>query len=180
MVLVLGFVALFFWRSLLLNLVANTSTEKKIFKALEAFVLDKGLRIVKILFRKGKELKLLVFLDKIEGKLSVDECAEFSDEISSLLDIENIIKDPFRLEISSAGIDRYLSSLDDFKKYKNYNVKVKSEVYTGRGKLVNYSPNALTLLNKNGEKCIDLSSVLDIKLDLEGMSLKRLKEMEFK
>ena len=180
MVLVLGFVALFFWRSLLLNLVANTSTEKKIFKALEAFVLDKGLRIVKILFRKGKELKLLVFLDKIEGKLSVDECAEFSDEISSLLDIENIIKDPFRLEISSAGIDRYLSSLDDFTKYKNHNVKVKSENYSGRGKLIAHSQNSLTLSNSKGETCLDLSRVLDVKIDLEGMSLESIKEMEFK
>ena len=164
----------------MLNLVANTTTEKKIFKALESFALDKGLRIVKIQLRKGKELKLLVYLDKIEGKLAVDECAEISVEISSLLDIENIIKDPFRLEISSAGIDRYLSSLDDFMKYKNYNVKVKSESYTGRGKLVNYDPNSLTLSNKNGDKCIDLSSLLDVKLDLEGMSLETIKRMEFK
>ena len=164
----------------MLNLIANTSTEKKVYKVLEPFILDKGLRIVKIQFRKGKELKLLVFLDRIDGKMTIDECADISVEINSILDVESIIKDPFRLEVSSAGIDRYLSSLDDFKKYKNYNVKVKSEVYTGRGKLVNYSPNSLTLLNKNGEKCIDLSSVLDIKLDLEGMSLKRLKEMEFK
>ena len=146
--------ALFFWRSLLLNLVANTSTEKE-YSRLEAFASDKGLRIVKIQLRKGKELKLLVYLDKIKGKLAVDECAEFSVEISSLLDIENIIKDPFRLEISSAGIDRYLSSLDDFMKYKNYNVKVKSESYTGRGKLVNYDSNSLTLSNKYGDKSID-------------------------
>ena len=99
---------------------------------------------------------------------------------TNVLDIENIIKDPFRLEISSAGIDRYLSSLDDFMKYKNYNVKVKSETYTGRGKLVNYDPSSLTLSNKNGEKCIDLSSVIEVKLDLEGMSLETIKEMEFK
>ena len=164
----------------MLNLVANTSTEKKIFKALEAFALDKGLRIVKIQFRKAKDLKLLVFLDKIEGKLSVDECAEISHEISSLLDIENIIKDPFRLEISSAGIDRYLSSLDDFTKYKNHNVKVKSENFSGRGKLIAYSQNSLTLSHNNGETCLDLSRVLYIKIDLEGMSLESIKEMEFK
>ena len=34
-------------------------------------------------------------------------------------------KRSLRLEVSSAGIDRYLSSLDDFTKYKNHNVKVK-------------------------------------------------------
>ncbi len=96
------------------------------------------------------------------------------------MDIENIIKDPFRLEVSSAGIDRHLSSLDDLIKYRNYNVRVKSDSYTGKGKLISNSPNSLTLSNKNGEKCIDLSSVQDVKLDLEGMSLETIKEMEFK
>ena len=176
----MGSEALFFWSPLVLNLIANTSTEKKVYKVLEPFILDKGLRIVKIQFRKGKESKLLVFLDRMDGKVTIDECADISVEINSILDVENIIKDPFRLEVSSAGIDRYLSSLDDFMKYKNYNVKVKSESYTGRGKLVNYDPNSLTLSNKNGDKCIDLSSLLDVKLDLEGMSLETIKRMEFK
>ena len=164
----------------MLNLIANTSTEKKIFKVLEPLILDKGLKIVKIQFRKGKESTLMVFLDRINGKVTIDECADISVEINSLLDIESIIKNPFRLEVSSAGIDRYLSSLDDLTKYKNHNVMVKSETYSGRGKLIAHSPNSLTLSNNNGETCIDLSRVLDIKVDLEGMSLESIKEMEFK
>ena len=164
----------------MLNLIANTNTEKNIYKVLKPFVLDKGLRIVKIQFLKGKELKLLIFLDKLFGKLTVDECANISVEINSLLDIESIIKDPFRLEVSSAGIDRYLSSLDDFVKYQNYNVKVKSDIYTGRGKLIGHGPNSLTLSNKNGETRLDLDRVIDVKIDLEGMSLETIKEMEFK
>ena len=67
------------------------------------------MRIVKIQFNKVKELRLLIFLDKIDGKLTVDECADISREINSFLDIENIIKDPFRLEVSSAGIDREIN-----------------------------------------------------------------------
>ena len=142
--------------------------------------MEKGFRIVKIQFLKGKELKLLIFLDKFNGKVTIDECANISEEIYSLLDIEGMIKDPFRLEVSSAGIDRYLSSLDDLRKYQNYNIKVKSEAFTGRGKLINHSSSSLTLSNKNGEKCLDLSRVLDIKIDLEGMSLETIKQMEFK
>ena len=164
----------------MLNLIANTSIEKKIYKALETFVLDRKLRIVKVLFQKAKEFKLSIFLDKKDGKLTVDECADISREIKSLLDIENFIESPFRLEVSSAGIDRYLSSLDDFIKYRNYNVRIKSEHETRRGKLINNSPNSLTLSNKYGVKDISLSSVLDVKLDLQGMSLKTIKEMEFK
>ena len=142
-------------------------------------VLGRGLRIIKIQLKKGKELKLLIYLDKINGKISVDECANISVELNSFLDVESIIKGPFRLEISSAGIDRYLSSLDDFIRYQNYNVMVKGEAFEGRGKLINYGPNSITLSNKNGQTCLDLSNVMDIKIDLEGMSLETIKEMEF-
>ena len=38
--------------------------EKKIYKALKPFVLDKGLRIVKIQFQKGKELKVRVIQER--------------------------------------------------------------------------------------------------------------------
>ncbi len=164
----------------MLNLIANTSTEKKIYAALKSFFFDKGLRIVKIQFQKVKDHKLSIFLDRINGKLTVDECADISREVKSLLDIEGITKISFRLEISSAGIDRYLSSLDDLKKYRNFNVRVKSENNTSRGRLINNGPDSLTLSNKNGVTDISLSSVLDVKLDLQGMSLENIKEMEFK
>ena len=86
----------------MLNLIANTSIEKKILTALKPLISDKGMRIVKIQFKKIRELRLLIFLDKIDGKLTVDECADISKEIKSLLDIEGIVRNPFRLEISSA------------------------------------------------------------------------------
>ena len=164
----------------MLNLIANTGLEKAIYNILNPFISGRGLKIVKIQFRSTKLSTLLIFLDKNKGKITVDECADISIEINSLLDIEDIIKNPFRLEVSSAGIDRYLTSLEDLMKYQNCNVRVKSEGYTETGKLVGHGPDSLTLSNKNGEKSIDLSSVLDVKIDLEGMSLETIKEMEFK
>ena len=164
----------------MLNLIANTGLEKAIYDIVNPFISGKGLKIIKIQFQSNRQSTLLIYLDKKVGKITVDECADISMEITSLLDIEDVIKDPFRLEVSSAGIDRYLTSLEDLMRYQNYNVKVKSETYTGRGKLIRHGPNSLTLSNKNGEKSIDLSSVLDVKIDLEGMSLETIKEMEFK
>ena len=165
----------------MLNLIANTETEKAVYKVLNPIISDKGLKIVKIQFQNSKKSKLLIFLDKKNNvKITVEECADISMEINSVLDIENVIKYPFRLEVSSAGIDRYLTSLEDLMRYQNCNVKVKSETFTERGKLIGHGPNSLTLSKKNGEKSIDLSSVLDVKVDLEGMSLETIKEMEFK
>ena len=164
----------------MLNLIANTGLEKAVYNILNPFISDRGLKIVKIQFRSTKQPTLLIFLDKNKGKITVDECADISIEINSLLDIEDIIKSPFRLEVSSAGIDRYLTSFEDLMKYQNCNVRVKSEGYTGTGKLIRHGPDSLTLSNKSGEKSINLSSVLDVKIDLEGMSLETIKEMEFK
>ena len=154
--------------------------EKAVYDIVNPFISGKGLKIIKIQFQSNRQSTLLIFLDKKDGKITVDECADISMEINSLLDIEDVIKEPFRLEVSSAGIDRYLTSLEDLMRYQNYNVKVKSETYTGRGKLIRHGPNSITLSNKNGEESIDLSSVLDVKIDLEGMSLETIKEMEFK
>ena len=164
----------------MLDLIANTQTEKEIYQLLNPLISNKGLKIIKIQFQNSKKSKLLIFLDKNDGKITVEECADISMEINSLLDIEDIIKYPFRLEVSSAGIDRYLTSVDDLMRYKNFNVRVKTQTNTERGKLVGHGPISLTLSNKNGEKSIDLSSVLDVKIDLEGMSLETIKEMEFK
>ncbi len=164
----------------MLNLIANTETEKAIYEVLDPIISVRGLKIVKIQFQSAKKSKLLIFLDKNNGKLTVEECGDISMEINSILDIESIIKAPFRLEVSSAGIDRYLTSLEDLTRYKNCNVKVKSETCTERGKLIGHGPTSLTLSNKTGERSIDLSRVLDVKIDLEGMSLKSIKEMEFK
>ena len=89
----------------MLDLIANTQTEKEIYEVLKPIISDKGLRIVKIQCLNSKKSKLLIFLDKNDGKITVKECADISMEINSLLDIEDIIKHPFRLEVSSAGID---------------------------------------------------------------------------
>ena len=123
----MGFKAPFFFGALdLLNLIANTEIEKKIFKVLNPFFLEKDLRLIKIILQKTKHNKLLIFLDKKNGKLTINECADISRETFSILEVERILDFPYTMEISSAGIDRSLTSLDDFKKYLNYNVAVKT------------------------------------------------------
>ena len=163
----------------MLNLIANTEIEKRIFRVLNPFFLNRGLRLVKISLQKARKYKLLIFIDKKDGKLSVNECANISKETFSIIEVESILDFPYRLEISSAGIDRSLTSLEDFKKYLNYNVNVKCFMNKEKGKLIDFTSNTITLSGKNGDKFIKLSSVLDVKIDLEGMTLETIKEMEY-
>lgn len=68
---------------------------------------------------------LRVFLDK-DGGINLDDCAQASREISSLLDVENLISTAFNLEVSSPGIERPLKKASDFERFSGHLVKIKT------------------------------------------------------
>ena len=162
----------------MINLIANTVLEKKVYHVLSSFFNDKKLLLVKIVHSEGKNSKLELYLDKLEGKVSVEECAHIAREVSSLLEVEDVIEGAYRLEISSPGIDRSLTRIEDFSKYKNFNVKVVKGNATVKGELAGYSSKSVNIRNKSGVSNIEISDIKDIKLDIDKMSLENLKKME--
>ncbi len=58
---------------------------------------------------------LRIFLDRDQG-ITVDDCAEVSRTVGDLLDMADVIGNPYSLEVSSPGIDRPLRKLDHFRK----------------------------------------------------------------
>lgn len=66
--------------------------------------------------RAGKFLTLRIYIDK-DGGVGVDDCADVSNLISSILDVEDLIQDKYNLEVSSPGIERRLFNLDQYNKY---------------------------------------------------------------
>ena len=67
------------------------------------------------------------------GGIDVDECAEISNALSAVLDVEDPISDPYALEVSSPGIDRPLTRLKDFDAYEGYEARVETaELIDGR------------------------------------------------
>ena len=49
--------------------------------------------------------------------MSIEECRVASQHMSTVFDVEDIIKDHYRLEVSSAGLERPLVKLSDFEKF---------------------------------------------------------------
>ncbi|NLI83340.1 MAG: ribosome maturation factor RimP [Deltaproteobacteria bacterium] len=56
---------------------------------------------------------LRLFMDQPSG-VSVDDCARMSDVVGDLLDVADIIPNPYHLEISSPGLNRPLRRLEHF------------------------------------------------------------------
>ena len=59
------------------------------------------------------------------SNMHVEDCEKISRHISTVLDIEDPIQKAYNLEVSSPGIDRPLTKIDDFKRFKGESVKVR-------------------------------------------------------
>ena len=90
-----------------------------------------GLEIFDIQFRReAAGMVLRIQLDKpgpsasAEDSVSVDECARISRELSTVLDVEDVIPTAYTLEVSSPGLDRPLKHADDYRRFAGRRVKI--------------------------------------------------------
>ncbi len=102
-------------------------------KIIEPTVVDMGYELWGLEYiTGGNNILLRVFIDSEKG-VDVDSCAQVSRQLSAVLDVEDLIKSEYRLEISSPGVARSLFKLEQFSKYLNHLVKVKLKMtFEGR------------------------------------------------
>ncbi len=106
------------------DLVAKTDLDRRLAGLVEPIINELGYSLVRLRF-SGKVTKTLqIMAERPGGGINIDECAEISREISALLDMENPIKDAYVLEVSSPGIDRPLTRLEDFDAWKGCRAKL--------------------------------------------------------
>lgn len=112
-------------------------------KLIEPEVKALGFALVRVKFiGTDDELSLQVMAERPEtGQLVIEDCADLSRRISDRFDaLEEAGKDPiavpYRLEISSPGIDRPLTRLADFEQWIGHEVRVRLiEKVSGRKQL---------------------------------------------
>ena len=69
---------------------------------------------------------LRIFIDK-PGGITVDDCADFSREFGLLLDVNDLMEGSYDLEVSSPGLDRALSTMKDFIRFKGRKVRLRTK-----------------------------------------------------
>ena len=68
---------------------------------------------------------LRVYIDRQPGGVTIDDCADVSRKIGSVLDVEDMIKGRYALEVTSPGIDRPLFELAHYEAAVGELVKLK-------------------------------------------------------
>jgi ribosome maturation factor RimP len=84
-----------------------------------------GLELVEIEFRGGGKSRMLrLFIDK-PGGVTHEDCANFSREVGTILDVEDAVPGgSYLLEVSSPGLDRKLFRPSDFERFAGSRVKL--------------------------------------------------------
>ena len=84
---------------------------------------------------RGHESLLRIYIDN-EAGIKLDDCERVSRQVSGLLDVHDLIKGTYTLEVSSPGFDRPLFTLEHFRHFIGHPVRIQlHEMTDGRRKL---------------------------------------------
>jgi len=90
---------------------------ERLIALIEPLLARLGYELVELEYSAGRAHALLrVFIDRESG-VTLDDCAQVSREISTLLDVEDPIPSAFTLEVSSPGFDRVLRTQAHFGRF---------------------------------------------------------------
>jgi ribosome maturation factor RimP len=88
--------------------------------------------------REGQVHYLRIFIDK-PGGITIDDCQKVSRECEIVLDVEDVMRTQYVLEVSSPGLDRPLKTREEFKRFQKRLVKIKTfRMVQGRKKFLGY------------------------------------------
>ncbi|MFH1350745.1 MAG: ribosome maturation factor RimP [Pseudomonadota bacterium] len=99
---------------------------KQVAALIEPILDDMGFELVDLeyLSKHGRWV-LGLYIDK-EGGVTIDDCARVSGEIGDIIDVQEIIKHQYALEVSSPGLNRPLKKEKDFVWAIGKKVKIKT------------------------------------------------------
>jgi len=120
---------------LLNDLVAKAALDRTVADIIRPTVEGMGFGLVRVRLMIGsKERKTLqVMAERPDGTMEIDDCAELSRAMSAVLDVEDPIDGMYALEVSSPGIDRPLTTLEQFERYVGWEAKIETaELIDGR------------------------------------------------
>ena len=103
------------------NTTQQTTLEARITAEIEETLTHMGYEIVRVAVLGRERPTVQVMADRLDGSMiSIADCERINDVVSATLDVADIIKTMWTLEISSAGIDRPLTRSKDWNRFAGH------------------------------------------------------------
>lgn len=105
---------------------ALTETERRVLAIIEPVAADLGYGVVRVRVMGSKRPRVQIMAERVGGGMDVEDCARLSRAMSPVLDVEDPIPSEYTLEVSSPGIDRPLTRLEDFRAWTGQEAKLET------------------------------------------------------
>ncbi len=127
-----------------------------------------GFFVIDISFRGDQRKRIIeVFVDG-EKNVSADDLAEISREINKTIEANDLIKESYRLDVSTPGVDRPLKYLKQFPKHINRNFEItfntEDGIKTVNGKLIAVEGDIIHLLAEKNNIIIKFNTITKAKV----------------
>jgi len=134
----------------------ETIEESKISTLIEPILEDSGFLLVQ-LKKNDYEQALQIFIEKVNGQLTISDCSKTTKEIIQILGNDKLMPENYRVEVSSPGIDRVLVRAKDFEDNIGNEIKIELKEKTAnrkniKGEISSFLGDSLTLKLKKNEK----------------------------
>ena len=111
----------------------------------------------------GKHRVLRIYIDKEDG-ITHSDCQLVSEHVGTVLDVEDLVRFSYTLEVSSPGMDRKLLKNSDFNRFEGRLAKIRTKIPVQnqkvfRGRLQGLTDGGIQLESTNGK-------VLEIPIDV--------------
>jgi len=124
----------------------------KIWQLAEPVVTSEGMELIHVeCVKMHSRWVFRLFLDKEDG-ITLNDCATISNQLGDILDVHELSRGPYTLEVSSPGLDRPLSRDCDFEKFKGAKVKIKTHIKIDGIK--NFQGTLTDFVEENGRKIV--------------------------
>ena len=139
----------------------------------ERVAASEGLHLVDVELKGGNSNQLLrVFIDK-PGGVSHADCALVSEQLSTMLDVEDLFPGRYVLEVSSPGLDRKLTRPSDYTYFVGRRARLVLKEAIGEqkvleGRLAGFENGRVRLdLGEHGQQELDLANIRKAQLVVE-------------
>ena len=157
----------------------SRSVAERVRELAEQAAIDHGVELVHAEVAGPENRPIVrVFIDK-PGGVTHDDCSDVSEQLGTVLDVEDFIHAAYTLEVSSPGIERGLYRASDYERFAGSAAKIKSRV------AVNGQRNFRGLIVgvDNSEVILDDCTSGRVRIPLDGIAKANLQvdvEREFR
>ncbi|PWB64909.1 MAG: ribosome maturation factor RimP [Bradyrhizobiaceae bacterium] len=116
------------------RLCGETGVAARIAHIAEPVLAQLGYRLVRVKLLAQNGATLQIMAERPDGTMTIEDCEAASQALSPELDVEDLIAQAYRLELSSPGIDRPLVRLSDFRRAIGQEARIELTQPLGSGR----------------------------------------------